>query len=228
MEGGSNVRDFSKYFTPPLTSEDRQRLAHALRLGENPWVLEESCGGQVLRRWSSTEGPSWGRRENGFHEFDFAALGPQLHCVPFRESRELWRELLPHPFRSVADSSPSAAGLAQVWASMEAALSAFELSLVWVGEASSGVPLLFHFVRRRCIRLGTTESLQEIGQKCLSGEWSPHELQGHFGTRTGFFHWEASEGPGHPLDRFAEILRKSFPEAVLGLSPAADGPRTML
>lgn len=232
MESRSVVRDFSKYFTPPLTSGDRVRLERSLLLGAMPWALEESCGGQVLRRWSSEEGPIWDKPEATSTEFDFAVMGPQLHCSPFRETRDLWRELLSHPYRSVPNDAPEARLLGEAWASTEAALSAFELSLVWAGSSGSGIPLLFHFVRRRCIRLGTTESLEEIGQKCLSGEWDSNALQAHFGTRTGFFHWQGAEPAAHlsvhPLARLAEILRNALPATVSGAIALPDRPQTRL
>jgi hypothetical protein len=223
------VRDFSKYFTPLLTSEDRARIGRALGLEAKSWTLEESCGGQVLRRWQAGTGPIWGRPEGTSFDFDLGSLGPQLQIVPFRQAGELWRDFLPFPFRSIPTESDAARDLTIAWGVAESALASFELSLVWVGD-ETGIPLLFHYVRRRCIRLGTAESLVEIGNYCLSGEWDSAALLSHFGTRTGFFHWSIREAPADlsPLDRLGHTLRASVPTLVTEGHGSALQPQSLL
>lgn len=218
------MRDFSRYHTPPLTPEDRGRLGQALGLETHPWHLEESCAGQVLRRWTGSSGPSWARPSGPGTDFDFATLGPGLKIFPFRQQVELWRDLLPFPFRALPAEAAETQLLGDVWSLMEAALAGFELSLVWVGNAEAGIPLLFHFVRRRCVRLGTVETLKEIGLHCLRGEWDASALQSHFGTRTGFFHWSTEGQPpaSAALDCLLQAWRNCLPSPVaasFSLSP---------
>lgn len=209
------MKDFSRYFTPLFTAADRQAFSHALELDADVWRLEESCGGNVLRRWAEISGPTWEKTHTDGTEYDLASLGPQLKVAPFRGDTELWRELLPFPLRAIPAETAEAAQMTEAWAGVESALCAFELSLVWVGSASAGMPLLFHYVRRRCVRFGTIETLKDIGQNCLSGDWEGADLQAHFGTRTGFFHWTADgTPPGPALDRLRHIWRTCLPVAV--------------
>ncbi len=207
------MKDFSRYFTPVLTHEERSRIGKVLGLNDAPWGLEESCGGQILRRWKSSAGPCWAKPEEE-SEFDFGSLGPHLKISSFREPQALWRELLPFPFRALPEEGHEARTLGAAWAGVESQLAAFELSLVWVGDADRGIALLFHFVRRRCVRLGTTESLNDIGKKCLLGEWESSDLQAHFGTRTGFFRWEPGSLTGNALDRLVTLFQRTQPTYV--------------
>ncbi len=209
------MKDFSRYFTPLFTAADRQAFSRALGLDQDVWRLEESCGGNVLRRWSELTGPTWQKPETTGTEYDFASLGPQLKVAPFRAETELWRELLPFPLRALPADLPEATQMAEAWSEVETALCAFELSVVWVGTPDVGMPLLFHYVRRRCVRFGTIETLNDIGQNCLSGDWEGATLQAHFGTRTGFFHWSAEGAPQGPaLQRLRHIWRTCLPVAV--------------
>lgn len=205
------MKDFSRYFTPSLTPEDRRLIGQALGLEGAPWSMEESCGGQLLRRWTGEAGPCWSKPAEGDTALDLGTLGHHLPVHPFLESQPLWRDLLPFPFRALPPDSSDAILLGEAWNEAEGRLASFELSLVWIGPAETGIPLLFHYVRRRCVRLGTTDSLKEIGLRCLQGDWESAELQAHFGTRTGFFHWKTEVLRGSPLERLTSVFRGSEP-----------------
>ena len=91
----------------------------------------------------------------------------------------------------------------QALTELEERMSHTEVSCLWVKGVRSELPVLFHFVRKKRIRVGTDAHLYGLSEKYKNGVLTPELLQEHFGTRAAFFYldsegWTTLSHPARP------------------------------
>lgn len=203
----------SKFFTPALTRKDRLRFIEALGLSESPYFYYEISGKAVLRALRITgvnikpmlepvvQSPQELERQD---RPSLTLFHPP--CGLWTEepypARTLWEEVFPYPMSLVArfflgKQAPHIQILPpsyleswrRFWKQLqdlETQMALVEVSLLWV-QGKRAFPLLFHFVRRKWVRVGTSETLMALGEKLERGEMDNGGLTQHFGTQAAFF-----------------------------------------
>ena len=134
-----------------------------------------------------------------------------LEITPIQKVTTLWEEIFPYPFNLIGTQFAGGQGpqliiwpqtwkqeLISLWealAELEERMSHTEVSCLWVKGVRNELPVLFHFVRRKRIRVGTDPHLYGLSEKYKSGALTPQSLQEHFGTRAAFFYLDLKDGP---------------------------------
>lgn len=203
----------SKFFTPALTKKDRLRFIEALGLSEISYFYYEISGQLVLRALQITGGNTKPMLEPIAQDPKESERQDQPSLTLFHPpcglwaekphpARTLWEEVFPYPMSLIArfflgKEAPHIQILPpsyfeswrQIWKQLqdlETKMASVEVSLLWIpGERA--FPLLFHFVRRKWVRVGTSETLMPLGAKLEHGELDNGGLTQHFGTQAAFF-----------------------------------------
>jgi hypothetical protein len=237
------MKALSKFFTPPLTREDRDAFYRCLGLGAFEFFFVETFGPLTVRA-ISMHGLrrrallSLGTIEGGLPVLRLEHPAQQLPEEPIQLPRTLWEEVFPYPFSLMgrlfgpqADAGltltpPSTkAQLKLLWEAfnrLEEAMAATEVSCLWIRGGPTGdpveLPILFHHVRRRRVRVGTAPHLLELGGSYRRGTLTPDALREHFGTHSAFFYL-GLEGLGTGPD-----LIPSLVDRLLRVLSSAENP----
>jgi hypothetical protein len=85
-----------------------------------------------------------------------------------------------------------------------------EVGFLWVKNGAVRFPLLFHFVRRKRVRLGSSPNLYDIGERFDRGEINKDTLIEIFGTQALLACIEVSPlRERDPLDAAGEAFRNA-------------------
>ncbi|MSP18054.1 MAG: hypothetical protein EXR74_00640 [Bdellovibrionales bacterium] len=222
----------SRYFTPTLGKKDKETILTSLGLSGASFRLLENVATQNLftQNWGET-GPKteitefsnrgsevaqielmeqqisvehmvWGGASLAFPKEKklFEAILPYPHALFFTgENKDLNIQFAPEAF------SKKMVSLRLLANQLEDALSHFELSVLWIRNSESAFPLLFHFVRKKLIRVGTLSSLLELGAKFEQEGLSPSDLRQFFGTNAAFFSLDL-RGSHKPLSPWDSLI----------------------
>ncbi len=211
----------ARYFTPTLGKKDKETILISLGLSGAFFRLLENVGTQNLftQNWGET-GPKTEIAEfsnKGSNIGQFELMEPQVSVehrvwggasLAFPKGKKLFEAILPYPhalfftgenkdlnIQFVPESFSKKMGSLRLLANqLEDALSHFELSVLWIRNSEAAFPLLFHFVRKKLIRVGTLPSLFELGSKFEREGLSPSDLRQFFGTSASFFSLDLREG----------------------------------
>lgn len=198
----------AKYFTPPLNDFDRKRLFASLGLANLEFIYVETLS-KVLLQIIEVKGTDQTHilRPAVFEELS-QAFG-EIPIVHYRHGSShyldqrsisatptLWEVLFPFPFNQLSSSQVQilpeawANGIRKLYGSLaelENKMSETELSCLWVQGVSESMPILFHYVRKRRVRVGTCKQLESLRDEFLAGHLSSELLKSRFGTQTSFF-----------------------------------------
>ncbi len=204
----------SKYFTPELTALDRRHIVDAMGLGSIHYYLIEQSENSLLntKEMVGITGKPFLDLGKGCdvmsgksdHELPRIILSYSKYIeskLVFGQERPLWERVLPYPLNEILRSltkknNPTVnfepidfrrcfVQLFDFLSNIERALERAELSLLWIkGTISYGV--LFHFVRKKCVRVGTNPEVLKLGETLASNEISEEELRRYFRTTVQF------------------------------------------
>jgi hypothetical protein len=203
----------SKYFTPALVAADKQRILEMVGLKNTVFQLAEKTGQNtvMIQTWSEKgsltqisdlsavgeiSGPdvsmpqvsvnyvaaNVASLENGSQRAVFEQILPYPYNMFFGEKRPDYEILFaPDDFMSKIGALRAAA------IKLEQELSKFELGVLWIRGKECSLPLLFHFVRKKLIRVGTLSTLGLLTEKFEKQQLTPMDLRQFFGTNAAFF-----------------------------------------
>lgn len=217
----------SKFFTPPLSSRDRELFLRCLGLDALKVFFLETTGHCILRSLEVTGASLMPRLDPMTLDTSLASLSPllwlkdppsHLKLQPAQPTCSLWEELFPYPFslfplafhRDTNDSleirpvdlKEALSYLMSALLQLESHLSATELGFLWMRRSGVELPLLFHFVRGKRVRLGVAPHLAELGT-------DPVTLKASLGTQVSLLRldWEEDAQPG--LSSASTSIRKA-------------------
>jgi len=234
------LRIISKYLTPPLSNKDRWTFYQAMGLDQLTYLFVET-GEKHIFSAKKVEGqrltPSLEPRSPDGIATWAAKAGLPVVCVchgatalptysPFAE-QTLWETLFPHPFSTLGISASDASvateafplafactvdHLQKAFQRLEKIVAEFEVSFLWVKpENRPPFPLLFHYVRRKRIRVGTSPLLSQLGRQHENMGKNSRELIESFGTRCLWIPLSLSEPQSSdPLENLAIKLEQSL------------------
>lgn len=225
----------SKYFTPALEAHNRLALSKMLGLNQFVFRLNEVSGGQklLMQNWSEL-GPQTLIDNPPLTDKAQPATTLSEVCVEhltlFEEDSGLdnnsafFSQILPYPyslfFRSDTRNlkltfTPESflfkvMELRKVIGNFEQQLANFEISVLWIRGTETSLPLLFHFVRRRLVRVGTMSSLHDLTSNFVRGKLTPAFLREFFGTQSAFHELNITlfGDQGCPLDRLKASINR--------------------
>lgn len=206
---------FSHFVTPSFSRPDRTAWCKALGLENVPFLYVETSGTLVLRAARIQAGevsplltveedssiPLWKIE----HESHLPVISPAWGAGG------MWETLFPYPLCllplllhpreevrlqiSPADSREEWFDVYKAFRELEERMARTEISCLWIRPAAPlfPMPVLTHFVRRRCVRVGTAPHLLELGETYERGELSSEFLGKHFGTQAAFFVLDLTE-----------------------------------
>lgn len=228
----------SKYFTPELDANQLARLSRLLgltclpihwveRLGSTPlWVQrwDSNQGSTLLWDWvGGTQNQSVESLENRIvidHSISNKAKGKP------KSINSIFEKTVPFPYSFLFSTLAQTYSiefqpenfqrdvelLQQRAKELERELSRFELCVLWLNGREDNVALLFHFVRKKLLRVGTLANLEELVEsfklKCLT----PVMLRQFFGTNAAFY--ELKLGNFDRLDSPIQQLSQAFQETL--------------
>ena len=192
------MRTLSKYFTSSLTSEERESLFNSLGLAELEYEFVECAGNAILSRCKP------GIKKEVFLEpallSELLAQPQQYPRVFFRHPPghlsieapcpSFWNQIFPFPFcmlrflnTEVLEVSPASfhdqlCGLRDAFLALEMKMAESEANVLSVKGLN--LVLVFHFVRRKLIRVGVHPGLSPLPEE-------PKALGEIFGTKVGLF-----------------------------------------
>lgn len=204
----------SKYFTPVIQSSDRKLFTEILGLNAIDLSVIEQLEGRIINLQNWTNGKSTVIITNPGNMTNVNSNEiPKSRSITV-EHRELVTEdksgptksgfigkLLPYPYSLVFDQgetnfnlrysptdfSDSLKEIHDLIRQLEARMADFELSVLWAKRAEKAIPLLFHFVRKELIRVGTLPTLYILAEDFKGGLLTPSKLRQFFGTQAAFF-----------------------------------------
>lgn len=203
----------SRYFTPPMSSAQRWLFLEMTLLSHLPIQFKEVNEAQELYIQESLEGKVRSLSPRGYRETNPTLREVRIQVNDWSNtqktgsatSQSYFFEVAPYPFnllflskncglgtKSLLDFSPNDFA-AQIDAfgravkRLETEMEESELCLLWVKRDEARLPLLFHFVRRRLVRVGSLPELLDIGLKFDRGMLQPEDLRQFFGTQTNLF-----------------------------------------
>jgi hypothetical protein len=205
------VRPSSKFFTPCLTAAHRVSFFRCLGLSHYAFRYFEVSGKHVLSasvfdrskievRLTPSTSEEWLKERNICHLPVITLHHPsgELAHLATQSQRSIWEEVFPPPFSTVifglgksdlrqVEIYPDPAklpllALAKALSSLEERMKEAEVGFLWVRNGAVRFPLLFHFVRRKRVRLGSSSFLFDVGEKFDRGEISKENLVEIFGT----------------------------------------------
>jgi hypothetical protein len=204
----------SKYFTPTLAASDKERVLEITGIKKTVFQLIEKTelNTLMIQNWSEsgsltqisdlspaeqngTRAPinvpqvsvsylaaSTTTLETGVQLGVFEQILPYPYNLFFGEKRPDYEiRLAPDDFVSKLEALRAATH------KLESELSKFELSVLWFRGSNCSLPLLFHFVRKKLIRVGTLATLTQLTEKFERQQLIPSDLRQFFGTNAAFF-----------------------------------------
>lgn len=251
------MKPLSKFFTPPLSDDDRSLFFRCLGFTDMRYRLLETCGTIVLRakHYQGLEGQALLGTVAALQSSPEPLL-LRRHAMqslteePLHRPPSLWEELFPYPFSLVGrlfeeepdrqlQLTPPAlkTQLKLLWdalQSLETRMSETEVSCLWLrggsAEAPLELPILFHYVRKKRIRVGTAPSLRDMGETYRRGLLGDEALWEHFGTQSAFYYLGLeglSSGPDFIpslVDRILRMLEAGEKPSEILASPALPVP----
>jgi len=229
------MKGFSKCLTPSLTVADREAVQTALGLGDWSYFFLEITGKWVVRAWDVNgisavpklvpmTFNSWLEARELKDKPTFAVHYEGFQPVPTPAQRPLtlWEELFPYPLSALSLAfSPRAGRRLEVFPSeareeleklgkalerLEQVISNTELSCLWLIGPAVDLPVLFHYVRRRRVRVGIAPYLAPLRPEGGSLP-SRERLTQFFGTQTVLYPFTVSRNPSiSPVLRAVEGL----------------------
>ena len=210
----------SKYFTPILEERDKLVLLQLLGLDKASFQLVEEVLQQkvLIQNWDE-EGAKTQILDPLFPDSSQSHLETQLakiwvshsslvEDVEIGHSRFcLFDQIIPYPYsfffredtqnRNIRFSPPEflkgVHDLRAVANQLGSQLANFELSVLWIRGFETSFPLLFHFGRKKLIRVGTLSSLHNLVEKFEQKQLSSADLRQFFGTQAAFFEVNLSQ-----------------------------------
>lgn len=225
----------SRLFTPTFTQRDRESLYRALGSFAGNFFYAETTPETVLTarlmEGSRATGLLTPRTLNELKDSTrtptmVVARSKTLTLSPLRGmASDLWSELLPHPLHQLSSFFSGKAteaklhiepaaweeSLKAVWEqfrALENRLSATELGILRVRRGTERFALLLHHVRRKRIRMGTSDGLDEMCAKWDEGQLSREQLRVIFGTATDLVYLNLNTDTD-PLSELTECLKKA-------------------
>jgi len=224
----------SKYFTPVLGDEEKSVITRILGLNKLSFKLVERFGDQeLLVQYWSPAGKS--TRVSGGIADDSCGDSVQSpsreiithHLSLIRDLKEedslgLLGRVVAYPYSEILRSDSSAIrlefaptdfsqnlqSLKQIVFDFEALMARYELCVLWIRSSEASFPLLFHFVRKKLIRVGTMSSLKVLAESFQTRQLKPSDLKQFFGTHAAFFELDLSLFNG--FDSPLELLKMSI------------------
>jgi hypothetical protein len=159
--------------------------------------------------------------------------GQQLHIDPSNRPLDLFEELFPFPFSVVgarlnvptglsvkicsSEFAGRVAALLESFQRLEEFMTRQEVTFIWIkgngpDELAPRFPLLFHYVRGRRIRVGTSGRLWELGRLYEEGHLTADGLRGIFGTHLEALcvNFQNMVGIIDPLHRLTQAIHQSL------------------
>jgi hypothetical protein len=228
----------SKYFTPEL---DASQLAHISRLlGVTclpiHWVERLGATPLWVQRWDSNQGNTllWdfvgGPQNQSIESLENRIViehsaSNKAHGNP-ESINSTFEKTVPFPYSFLFSSFAQNYSieyqpghfqrevelLQQRAKEFERELSRFELSVLWLNGRDDSFALLFHFVRRKLLRVGTLATLDDLVKSFKLKSLTPTLLRQFFGTNAAFY--ELKLGNFDTLDSPIQQLSQAFYEAV--------------
>ncbi len=226
----------SLYFTPPFTLSDRQVFFDALGLSDLDFQYFETVDdGPILAALRVVKGvihPLLNPAElsqleaNEIPTFVTNHSKGQLACLPLKREASIWRDLFPFPFNTLSHRFEPVRGieftvspmgfahkiqaLAAELSQLESVMAQFEVSVLFVRGQYRVFPALFHYVRSKRIRVGTSLSLKELALKVDAGDVDRAGIRQFFGTRVAWLELDLRHPQGDPLDYLVLKLRETL------------------
>lgn len=226
----------SKYLTPGLRIEDLSRVVKILGLNavEISWIekfLSQPVYCQVwgeqgsrtvfLNALEETLSPSSDRL---FGEITIEHRPRTPASNNLRSSRNVFEKILPFPYSFLFSEVNGRFGvsfhpksfeqeivlLQEQTKVLDQEMSRFEIAILWIKGQTDNFPLLFHFVRKKLVRVGTLPELSELVQKYQLKGLTPAYLREFFGTNAAFFALKTDKFSdlGNPLQDLALAIRE--------------------
>lgn len=209
----------SKYFTPNLQLEDINRISTALGLAQVPLTWIENLAGETV--FSQSWNPQTGN--TGDNKIIVEPASSSLPPEKAYKGESIFEKLVPFPFSilfsrarpnllirlSPVEFESQVEQLSYLSHQLEQELSRFELSALWVHGNGESIPLLFHFVRKKLVRVGTLRALDDLVESYSLRKLAPSDLRQFFGTNAAFFELKVIDfSPlDSPLANLIEALR---------------------
>lgn len=248
----------SKYFTPVIQGTERDLVNEILNLGKLDLLLVETFEGKALiaQIWrdnlattQNTFQDLTNKNKVGLAEPFFTVFVDHAKLINHETSEPLkcglLGYLLPYPQRLLFQTDPlnfrsrfeppefsqKLNDVRRVANQLETKLSEFELSVLWIRRGDLNLPLLFHFVRKNLIRVGTLPSLDRLTEEFKRGSLSPQNLRQFFGTQAAFFdlNLEQFQDASCPLNQIKDAIIRCLTDLgsrVIGesISPSEYSP----
>ena len=204
----------SKYFTPMIHAYDRQSFREILGLNELNLSVVEQFEGRTVNTQTWVDGKPKVVVTNSGSVSEGNCTVDSCSRTIIVEHRELVTKeksgainsgfvgrLLPYPHSLIFDQgttyfnvrymppefSETLKDIHELTRQFEARLAEFELSVLWARRTDQALPLLFHFVRKSLIRVGTLPTLYSLAEDFKRGLLTPNKLRQFFGTQAAFF-----------------------------------------
>lgn len=225
----------SRYFTPALSSKDKDRVLTLLGIKKLVFRLVEECLNKrvITQLWFES-----GSQTIISEESAQQLPGEILECLPeeisevcvshgdlhcesgfLNSNQSFFEQLLPYPHGlffshqklgyklnfSPAEFALEIHSLQCAVKQLESLLSEFELSILWLQDSHDSFPLLCHFVRKKLIRVGTVPTLLSLCDSFEKGILTPVELRQFFGTNAAFFHVKVNHSNNLSSERTAPL-----------------------
>jgi hypothetical protein len=234
----------SLYFTPPLSEIQKHSLYRVFGLDRLNYLFFEILEDTVLQAFRVESGQAtvllepleWknASEENRDPAFPTVILKHRATQLDIRRSvshKTIGEELFPYPFSELFRNAEGNSGLTVQIQSplfskgvtdlkrgleqLESKIKGCEVTLIWVKSVEGSFPLLFHYVRGRRIRVGSSERLWELGTRFDAGELTAEEMRPIFGTQVAAFRiCMGSDVASDPL----ETLNQGLDAALVSLS----------
>lgn len=224
----------SKYFTPVLGDEEKSVITRILGLNKLSFKLVEKLGDQELlvQYWTPAGKTTKvsGALVDGSCEGSSQSLSREIiihHLNLIRDLKEedslgLLGRVVSYPYSEIfrsdssanrlefapSDFSQNLQRLKQIVFDFEALMAKHELCVLWIRSSEENIPLLFHFVRKRLIRVGTMSALKDLTESFRTRQLKPSDLKQFFGTHAAFF--ELDLNLSNSFDSPLELLKTSI------------------
>lgn len=223
----------SKYFTPALNQSDLGLIAKILGVTEvNIGWNEKISGKSVVQQIWRNGFPNtvFLQSSNLQSDLSFGNIVFEHNNRKLKDNRidgppSVFEKILPFPYSFLVSTRTSQDGFISYepetfesslkffqsqTGQLENEISKFELTLLWIHDNNDSMPLLFHFVRKTLIRVGTVPALCELVQKYQQKQLGPSDLRQFFGTNAAFFELNTDKFNhlDNPLDKLGSIIQE--------------------
>lgn len=225
----------SKYLTPGLRPEDLIRIVKILGLNrvEIGWTEKFSSQPVYCQVWGE-KGPITvflnalkempNLSSDGFFGEIIIEHRPGTPVSNnLRSSHNVFERILPFPYSFLFSEMNSKFGVSFHPKSFEEAIlllqeqtkgldqemARFEIAILWIKGQTDNFPLLFHYVRKKLVRVGTLPELSDLVQKYQVQGLTPANLREFFGTNAAFFALKIDKFSdlGSPIHELAQAIR---------------------